>query len=106
MMQTLSPDRAGEILAEMPVDDAVAALRLVEEGHGAALLQQFPTARAAELRRLLALPARTAGGLMTTASDRGIMGEHVLGTVGRGVTLAVLVLVGACIALFFLLQPT
>ena len=66
MMQTLSPDTAGGILAEMPVDDAVAALRHVEEGQGTALLEQIPTARAAELRRLLELPPRTAGGLMTT----------------------------------------
>ena len=34
------------------------------------------------------------------ASDRRIMGEHALGTAGRRVTLAVLALVGACIALF------
>jgi Mn2+/Fe2+ NRAMP family transporter len=40
------------------------------------------------------------------ASDRRIMGEHALGTAGRGVTLAILALVGACIALFFLLQLT
>jgi sporulation protein YlmC with PRC-barrel domain/CBS domain-containing protein len=75
LMQTLSPDRAGEILAEMPVDDAVAALRHVEEGHGAALLRRVPSARAAELRRLLALPPRTAGGLMTTDFRTALRGE-------------------------------
>ena len=66
MMQTLPPEAAGEILAQMPVDDAVAALRHVARGHSASLLRRIPTARAAELRRLLELPARTAGGLMTT----------------------------------------
>ena len=66
LVQALEPDSAREILAAMPVDDAVAALRHVEPGHSSALLDRIPTARAGELRRLLALPARTAGGLMTT----------------------------------------
>ena len=38
------------------------------------------------------------------ASDPRIMGEHALGTAGRRMTLAVLALVGACIALFLALQ--
>lgn len=38
------------------------------------------------------------------ASDQRIMGEHALGAAGRRVTLAVLALVGACIALFIVLQ--
>ena len=38
------------------------------------------------------------------ASDPRIMGEHALGTAGRRMTLAVLALVGACIALFVALQ--
>ena len=38
------------------------------------------------------------------ASDRRTMGEHALGKGGRAVTLAALTLVGACIALFLVLE--
>jgi CBS domain-containing protein/sporulation protein YlmC with PRC-barrel domain len=83
MMQALPPEAAGEILAEMPADDAVAALRHVAHGHDAALLRQIPSARAAELRRLLALPPRTAGGLMTTDFRTATAGEPAEAIVSR-----------------------
>jgi CBS domain-containing protein len=66
MVEAIEPGAAGEILTAMPIDDAVAALRHVSGTRGAELLRRVPTARAGELRRLLELPARTAGGLMTT----------------------------------------
>ena len=83
MMQALPPEAAGQILAEMPVDDAVAALRHVAHGHDAALLRRIPTARAAELRRLLALPPRTAGGLMSTDFRTATAGEPAEAIVAR-----------------------
>jgi CBS domain-containing protein len=66
MISSLGAEPAGEILTAMAIDDAVAALRHVEAGRGAELLERVPGRRAAELRRLLALPPHTAGGLMTT----------------------------------------
>jgi Mg/Co/Ni transporter MgtE len=66
MMSALHAAPAGEILTAMPIDDAVAALRHIDSDRSAALLDRIPSQRAAELRRLLALPPETAGGLMTT----------------------------------------
>jgi sporulation protein YlmC with PRC-barrel domain/CBS domain-containing protein len=66
LLGELPSPAAGRIVEEMPVDDAVAALRHLRRDRSDAVLARVPGARAAELRRLLALPATTAGGLMTT----------------------------------------
>ena len=49
----------------MPADDAAAALRHLGDERLEELLAAVPSHRADELRRLLAYPADTAGGLMS-----------------------------------------
>jgi CBS domain-containing protein len=66
LLATLGPEAAGPVVAAMPADDAVAALRGVEAHARADVLAELPSARAAELARLLAHPAGSVAGLMST----------------------------------------
>jgi flagellar motility protein MotE (MotC chaperone) len=66
LVSALPRHGAARLLAAMPVDDAVAILRPLEAGRRETLLAGVPPTRASELRRLLAYPTGTAGGLMTT----------------------------------------
>lgn len=54
-----------QILARMPLDDAVAALRHLDRADLEQVLAAVPSERAGALRRLLAYPPRTAAGLMS-----------------------------------------
>ncbi len=71
----LHPERAAPIVEAMPVDDAAAALRHLRREQLEELLAAVPSERAAELRRLLAYPAQTAGGLMTARVRTARPGE-------------------------------
>ena len=64
LVRAIAPHRAASILAEMAGDDATAALRHLSASDLDALLGHLDSARARQLRRLLAHPVRTAGGLM------------------------------------------
>jgi magnesium transporter len=79
VLERIEPDAATAILERMPIDDAAAALRHVEGERLDQLLLSVGSARAAGLRRLLAEPPDTAGGLMTldvrTASERESLDE-------------------------------
>jgi len=66
LVRELDPATAAAIVTEMPPDDATAALRYVETDQLERMLAEVGPARTAELRRLLAAPARTAAGLMTS----------------------------------------
>ncbi|MGZ8702985.1 MAG: CBS domain-containing protein, partial [Gaiellaceae bacterium] len=66
LVRALDPATAAAIVTEMPADDATAALRHVEPDELERMLAEVGVTRTAELRRLLAAPARTAGGLMTS----------------------------------------
>jgi magnesium transporter len=66
LVRELDPETAAAIVTEMPADDATAALRHVEPEQLERTLAELGTTRTTELRRLLAAPARTAAGLMTT----------------------------------------
>ncbi|MGZ8647954.1 MAG: magnesium transporter MgtE N-terminal domain-containing protein [Solirubrobacteraceae bacterium] len=66
LVGALPPEAATAVVAAMPVDDAVAVLRQLEPERRDALLADVPPARREALERLLAYPAGTAGGLMTT----------------------------------------
>lgn len=64
LVRAVEPARAASIVTAMPGDDATSALRHVPRAELEALLARLDSARAAELRRLLQHPVRTAGGLM------------------------------------------
>lgn len=66
LVGALPPAAAARTLEAMPVDDAAAVLRHLDGEARGALLAAVPAARSRELERLLAHPAGTAGGLMTT----------------------------------------
>ena len=66
LVHELEPGAAAAIVREMPPDDATAALRHLDVQQLEPLLAKLGPARTAELKRLLAAPARTAGGLMTS----------------------------------------
>jgi CBS domain-containing protein len=74
IVRSLRPEHAGAVVERMRSDDAVAALRHLGGDTLERVLGGVSTARAAELRRLLAYPAQTAGGLMST--DHRIASEH------------------------------
>jgi CBS domain-containing protein len=65
LVQELGSEAAAPILAGMAADDAVAALRHLSPERAERVLDRVPGERAATLRRLLAYPPATAGGLMT-----------------------------------------
>jgi Mg/Co/Ni transporter MgtE len=74
-MGALRPERAAAIAEEMPADDATAALRHLDRDRLQQVLSTMRSERAAELKRLLAYPARTAGGLMTPQVETARAGE-------------------------------
>ncbi len=75
LMSALRPERAGRIVAGMPADDAVAALRHLRGERRDELLALMPSRRAGELRRLLSASPTTAAGLMTPAVKTARLGE-------------------------------
>jgi len=77
LVDALHAAEAGPILAQMPTDDATAALRHLGPERLDRLLAEVSSERGVELRRLLAYPARTAGGLMTTDVRTARPGEPV-----------------------------
>jgi sporulation protein YlmC with PRC-barrel domain len=64
LVRAIAPGHAASIIGEMSGDDATAALRHLSPAELEALLGHVETARAAQLRQLLAHPVQTAGGLM------------------------------------------
>lgn len=64
LVRAIAPKRAASIVNEMAGDDATATLRHMSAADLDTLLGHLESVRAAQLRRLLAHPARTAGGLM------------------------------------------
>jgi Mg/Co/Ni transporter MgtE len=64
VVRALVPKKAGTIVELMASDDAAAALRHLRPAELDKLLAAVDSARAADLRRLLAHPAHTAAGLM------------------------------------------
>jgi CBS domain-containing protein len=73
----LDTERAAAVIERMPSDDAAAALRHVDPERLDELLGAVGSARARGLRRLLAQPAGTAGGLMTLDVVTSSHGEPV-----------------------------
>jgi CBS domain-containing protein len=66
LLHAVSGETATSVVAHMPVDDAAAVLRGLPSEAVEGLLENVVSERAAMLRRLLAHPADTAGGLMNT----------------------------------------
>lgn len=66
LLRAVAPATAAEVMAHLAADDAVALLRGVPADAVEPLLAGVHSERAATLRRLLAHPAGTAGGLMDT----------------------------------------
>ena len=77
LVRAIAPNRAAPIVGEMPSDDATAALRHLPPQDLDALLAELDSQRAVELRRLLAHPPRTAGGLMNPDVVTARLGEDV-----------------------------
>jgi CBS domain-containing protein len=68
---------ASAVLSRMPSDDAASALRGLPPNHLEKLLEGLESDRAATLRRLLAHPADTAGGLMNSRVLTAAVNEPV-----------------------------
>lgn len=77
LLDAVSRRTASSVVARMPIDDAAAVLRGLHADALAALLGDMESERAATLRRLLAHPAGTAGGLMNTDVRTAAIGEPV-----------------------------
>lgn len=77
LLRAVAPDTAAEVMAHLAADDAVALLRGVPAEAVEPLLAGVHSERAATLRRLLAHPAGTAGGLMDTEVHTARPGEPV-----------------------------
>ncbi len=77
LVRAITPNRAASILAEMAGDDATAALRHLSAPDLDALLGHLDSVRASQLRRLLAHPVRTAGGLMNPDVITARAGETI-----------------------------
>lgn len=83
LLHAVSGPTASSVVAHMPVDDATALLRGLPLDAVERLLGDVVSERAATLRRLLAHPADTAGGLMNTAVRRAEVGDSVETIRGR-----------------------
>ena len=77
LVGALPPAAAARTLEALPVDDAVAVLRHLDLDARKARLAAVPQGRRAELEVLLAHPADTAGGLMTTDMRTALTGETI-----------------------------
>lgn len=77
LLHAVSRRTASSVMAQMPVDDAAAVLRGLPSDALEAMLGNVVSDRAATLRRLLAHPADTAGGLMNTEVRTAAVGEPV-----------------------------
>lgn len=77
LLHAVSRDTASSVVARMPTDDAAAVLRGLDADAVRELLDGVRSERAATLRRLLAHPADTAGGLMNTDVRTAAVGETV-----------------------------
>ena len=66
VLEALSPKQAAALVSEMTPDDRADAIEDLEEKHAEDILSQIPTEARGETERLLAYPADSAGGLMTT----------------------------------------
>lgn len=77
LLHAVSKGTASSVVAQMPVDDAAAVLRGLPVEAVEGLLGGVVSERAATLRRLLAHPADTAGGLMNTEVLTAAEGEPV-----------------------------
>jgi len=77
LLKAVSSTTASSLVGRMPVDDATSVLRGLSTEAVDALLVGLHSDRAATLRRLLAHPADTAGGLMNTEVQTAPVGESV-----------------------------
>ncbi len=77
LLRAVAPETAAKVMAHLAADDAVALLRGVPAEAVEPLLAGVHSERAATLRRLLAHPAGTAGGLMDTEVHTARPGEPV-----------------------------
>jgi sporulation protein YlmC with PRC-barrel domain/flagellar motility protein MotE (MotC chaperone) len=77
LLHAVSRATASALVGRMPVDDATSALRSLPAADVELLLADVVSERAATLRRLLAHPADTAGGLMNTEVLTAAVGEPV-----------------------------
>ena len=66
VLEALSPKQAAALVSEMTPDDRADAIEDLEEKHAEDILSQISTEARGETERLLAYPADSAGGLMTT----------------------------------------
>lgn len=66
LLAALPPERIGELVAELPDDDAVDLIGELEPEARAKVLAALPGVEVVELERLLRYDEETAGGLMTT----------------------------------------
>ena len=66
MLGTLPPERAADVLEEMDPDDAADLLADLQPNERARLLNLIEDEEATDLAKLLAYPADSAGGIMTT----------------------------------------
>jgi CBS domain-containing protein len=77
LLHAVSRRTASSVVSAMPVDDAAALLRSLPAEAVDGVLGTVTSERAATLRRLLAHPAGTAGGLMNTDVRTAALGEPV-----------------------------
>ncbi len=75
LLHALSASKAGQLMEHMPVDDAATLLRVLGSERAEDLLGAVMTERASTLRRLLAHPVGTAGGLMNADVRTVLVGE-------------------------------
>lgn len=77
LLHAVSRATASSVVARLPADDATAILRHLTPEAAEQLLESVHSERAATLRRLLAHPADTAGGLMNSEVLTASRGEPV-----------------------------
>lgn len=83
LVRELGSEEAGPIVGRMAADDAVAALRHLSPERTGRVLAHVPGERSATLRRLLAYPPATAGGLMTPDVRTAAAGEGAAAITAR-----------------------
>jgi Mg/Co/Ni transporter MgtE len=78
LVAALHPHRVGAVVESLPVNDAVAALRDLDDEERRRVLGQLSPARSNELQRLLRFQPHTAGGLMTPDVFTAGPGEDIV----------------------------